>query len=471
MTLGARTDILGSVTSTDRPALRAARRARGWSLADAARELEALARAAGSPGARAASLKSLLSRWENGHAAPDAANRALLARLYERTPAELGLVTEQAAPADHAWRLRGLVAAAATVDRTVLDAWAAQAELVRGLDDEIGAAGAAGAVRALVEDLERTLTHAAASGTRSAVAVLLARAVTLAGWQELDLGDTERAWQRFARAREAATIAAHPAPGVPARPGTGADARAVAHPSPPTSPAEPAAEADEVHAEAVAGQAAVLLALDVPVAALALVDASFPPHVLGGDGSPGPSPVTEGGRAWLAAGRGAALAAAGRAGDALRVYEAAERAFAAEAAHPSPARGPGGRHPIRAADLRRWRGQALAPLGRPDCASTLEAALAAGIGSVRERAATHAALAVALAGQGSGDGAGRAAAHARTARDLAERIGSVRVIAQLTHGGGAAREGDGQAGRSPETAPSGAGARRSGAGGRSWVTS
>src|SRR6185437_6852137 len=93
---------------TSRSALRTARAARGWSQAEAARELVALAGARGVPVATPSSLKTQLSRWENGHALPDAPYRALLGALYAGL--ELGL--EDAQTADPAQRLRAQVATA-----------------------------------------------------------------------------------------------------------------------------------------------------------------------------------------------------------------------------------------------------------------------------------------------------------------------------------------------------------------------
>jgi transcriptional regulator with XRE-family HTH domain len=442
------------VTVSARPALLAARRARGWSQADAAREFAALAHAGGMSGAAPASLKSLLSRWENGHATPDAANRALLARLYGRSAAELGLACPDVGTAG-AGRLRARLAAAAALDAGLLRTWSDQLDLAHRLDDEVGAAGASGVVRALVAELDRALVHATTPGVRARAAVLVAHAATLAGWQELDLGDAEQAWLRFARAREAAVLAAADvgwprsaraaseprSPGRPAAEATaarpvageaGVDRSLRAGGAHAARPVRPGAdrvdtradthrvqrdEIDEAHAEAVAGQAAVLVDLGEADGALTLLGES-------GAGSGG-------GDAWLAAARGAAEAARGR-------VDAAECEFAAALAA-------GGGPP--ADDLRRWRGRALAATGHGDVVSELEAAIAAGIRSIRERAATHAALAVALSeidraprspGRTLGTGPGalgeRAAGHARTARELAERSGSGRAIALLARG-------------------------------------
>jgi hypothetical protein len=69
--------------------LQAARRTRGWSQARAVWELARLAKRKGVKTASAASLKTELSRWENGHVTPDY-YQTLLCELFRSTPGELG---------------------------------------------------------------------------------------------------------------------------------------------------------------------------------------------------------------------------------------------------------------------------------------------------------------------------------------------------------------------------------------------
>ena len=69
--------------------LQAARRARGWSQARMVWELMRLAERKKIGVASAASLKTQLSRWENGHVTPDY-YQALLCELLGATPGELG---------------------------------------------------------------------------------------------------------------------------------------------------------------------------------------------------------------------------------------------------------------------------------------------------------------------------------------------------------------------------------------------
>ena len=193
--------------------LRAARVAQGWSQSDAAR---ALARAAADRGMRVAvpaSLKTQLSRWENGHAVPEAPYRILLAELYGRTAVELGLErTAHTDPEpDPAGRLRARVAAAAAVDGAVVALWQRQLTTLQELDDRLGAPGAAAAVRVLVDQLEAVLPHLPERDHRRAVAALLSRAAALAGVQALDAGDPDSADARFVAAADAATAAGVPA--------------------------------------------------------------------------------------------------------------------------------------------------------------------------------------------------------------------------------------------------------------------
>ena len=70
--------------------LQAARHKRGWSQGRLVWELTKLAQNKGASVATSASLKTLISRWENGHATPDASYQPLLCKLYGSSPAELG---------------------------------------------------------------------------------------------------------------------------------------------------------------------------------------------------------------------------------------------------------------------------------------------------------------------------------------------------------------------------------------------
>jgi transcriptional regulator with XRE-family HTH domain len=368
--------VTGRTGRTGAGGLRAARAARGWSQSQAASELSALARASGAPVAGAASLKTLLSRWENGHAVPDPQYRTLLGELYDRTAEELGIAGPPADPeaAGAQARLRAALASAAAVDEAALALWREQLHVATRLDDELGTTGAGGLVRALVGRLDETLRHAIGSSRRRETAAVLAPAAVLAGAQELDRGRPDLAWQCYDRARTA-----------------GAEANA-----------------PDVAADAVAGQATVLVDVGEAAAAVALLDAAEPEL---------PHPA----RARIAGARAGAAAALGDADGARHAISAAgERLPHGDAAEPTLA--------VELVDLDRWHGHALTVLGDPAAARPLRRALAAPPRSVRHRAAVHADLALTLAPEHPAD----AAHHARAARELAERIGSARTQARLS---------------------------------------
>ncbi|QYN34626.1 helix-turn-helix transcriptional regulator [Pseudonocardia sp. DSM 110487] len=354
--------------------LRAARAERGWSQSQAARELVTLARSSGAPVAGAASLKTLLSRWENGHAVPEPQYRALLGELYGRTPAELGIAAPPADPAAAGApaRFRAALAAAAALDEAALALWREQLDVATRLDDELGATGAGELVRALVERLDETGRHTLAPSRRAAVATVLAPAAILAGGQELDRGRPDIAWQRYDLARTAA------------------------------------AEADlpDAAADVVAGQATVLIDVGEAAAAISLLDAVEPAL-----------PRTA--RPRVAGARAGAAAALGDATAARRAISAVSRRLPADTVEPAVA--------VELADLDRWHGHALTVLGDPAAAHPLRRALTAPPRSARHRAAVHADLALTLAVEHPDD----AAAHARAAHALAERIGSTRTQERL----------------------------------------
>ena len=184
--------------------LRAARDAQGWSQSVAARALAGLARQRGVPVASAASLKTLLSRWENGHATPEAPYRALLEELYAESGVDLTPPAPVPDTAGPVTRLRARLATAAAVDAEVVALWRAQLVTAQHLDDRLGGAGAANAVGVLVEQLESVLPHLPDPDRHQPVAALLARACLLAGTQALDAGDPDTAVARFTRAAETA---------------------------------------------------------------------------------------------------------------------------------------------------------------------------------------------------------------------------------------------------------------------------
>ncbi|MEV1294745.1 helix-turn-helix transcriptional regulator [Pseudonocardia sp. NPDC049635] len=199
-----------SGTGRGYPFLRAARLDRGWSQARAAQELARLAERTGGGRARPGSLKTQLSRWENGHATPAPGQRALLAELYGSTPAGLGL--EPAAPAGTAdpdgtagtQRLRAALDRSAAIGDTELRLLGDQLRAIAALDGRLGTAAAHGPLAALVEQLRELLSHCVHPERTVALAELLAGAALLAGDQEHDRAAPDRAWLAYGLAADAA---------------------------------------------------------------------------------------------------------------------------------------------------------------------------------------------------------------------------------------------------------------------------
>jgi transcriptional regulator with XRE-family HTH domain len=75
--------------------LKVIRQAHGWSQLRLVTELERASIAHGIRPPTRASLKTQVSRWENGHTDPDDLYSSLLAEVYATTPADLGLLRQQ----------------------------------------------------------------------------------------------------------------------------------------------------------------------------------------------------------------------------------------------------------------------------------------------------------------------------------------------------------------------------------------
>lgn len=376
------------MTATQPPsALRGARHARGWSLTETAQRLVTLGAARGATVASARSLRSQLSRWENGHAVPEPTYRALLAELLAQPPGALGIAPPVVEPAEAAAdRLRAALAAATAVARSGVDPWRAQLAALRRLDDELGTEAAADLTDTLVERLDRLLGHTVERRMRGALAEILSAATALAGAHALDRGAPDEAWRRYDRARATAIVAENP--------------RAMA--------------------AATSGLVEVLVEIGEPEAALTLLDETELDV-----------PDTDPAAVRLAAATATAAAAAGRPSVALAALArvAAGRPAPAPDAPPVVDRVHPIDPPIELADLHRWRAGALALLGGA-ATDDLRQALAAPPRAVRHRAEVLADLATALVDVAPEE----AGVCAREARGLALHIGAPRITARLEAG-------------------------------------
>ncbi|HEV7472055.1 MAG TPA: hypothetical protein VGO23_20050 [Pseudonocardia sp.] len=356
---------------TGRPGLRAARAARRWSQTVAARELAALGRERAAPTASAVSLKTQLSRWENGHATPDPPYRALLAELYGTDEAALGLAVPEAGPGPVASPLPAALAEARAIDDAAVELLAEQLRLVARLDHRLGPAGAADVLTALVERLAAVLDHTLVTSRRRAIATLLAEAAALAGELALDRGRPDEAWGLHGRSRAAALEAGH----------------------------------EELAERAVVGRAAVLWETGLVEEALELLEGRT--------------------SRWATLARGEAHAAAGRTGPARSAFDEAVAPPAGSRPEIDVA---AVSLPIDMDLVHRRRSRALAPLGDLDAMDALRCTAEDPAAPVRERLAATTGLALGLAHAGHQREAGE---RTRQALLLGLRIGADAVRDRL----------------------------------------
>lgn len=327
------------------------------------------------------SLKTKLSRWENGHEAVGLPEyRRLFREIYGRTDAELGFPPDDTCgPGDD---LRAQLAAARTVDTATVETFRAQIEQTRRLDRQFGGLTQLDQIRHHIDHVVELLAHGPAGGHRAGLTAALTEASTLAGWQALDRDDTTQAWQHYERAKHSAREADSPL----------------------------------LLAHATAEQGFVLTALGDNTHA---AEQTAHARTFAADAAP---PLL---RAWLAAAHGETLAATGDRDGALRAFDTASVLLPADPTDPAlPFLFLGGAH------LDRWRGNALAQLGEPDAIAQLAGALARLPAAwIRSRAALLVDLAFAHAAAGDRDAA---LSHARAARQLAHQIHSDRHIRRLS---------------------------------------
>lgn len=276
-----------------------------------------------------ASLKTALSRWENGQT-PDPAYRRVFRELYGLTDAELGFsdnnTTPDTLPDTGLSELAGRLRSAERVDAELISVLDAQTHHLRLLDRRFGAAVILDQMSGHVDSVSGLLTHSVRGADREALARVLADAGALAGWQALDTGAVQRAWAHFTLARTAAAEAQRPA----------------------------------LLAHALGEQAYALLELGRAGSAAQLIDVAA--------GTRGLPPLL---RAWLAAAKGEMLAAAESGAEAMRAFDTAHALLPDERNDDAL--------PFLALDevhLARWRGNAMARLGRADAIDQLTAALA-----------------------------------------------------------------------------------------------
>lgn len=362
-------------------ALKKARRQLDWSVAQTLQRLGQLARARGIAIASEPSMRTLLSRWENGHrAVGDAHYRSLLCELYGRTPRELGFVEDDELN-EGADELRARLHVARSVDEATVELFHAQIEGARRVDRRFGGVTQLAALRGQIEDVERLLRYGVPAPLRAALAGALVEAATLAGWEALDRLALRSAWDlhetAVATAREVGS------------------ASRLAH-----------AMAQQAMVVVDLGEAR--LAVDLVAEARAVGDAASSRLL----------------RSWLAAAEGEIRAAAGDRDGALCSFDDADQLLPEDPREPDLPF-------LFLADghLDRWRGHVLASVGEPTAIDQLEHALQRLPSDfVRARASTLVDLAVASAAAGERDAA---LAYSREARRVANQVASDRQLRRL----------------------------------------
>ena len=359
--------------------LQAVRKQLGYSAEAVIRMLLKRADALGVPVMTAASLKTKLSRWENGHEAVSETYQRLFRDIYGRTNEELGFPPE--ADDSDAAELRSRLAMAKTVDADTVEVFLRQINDARHVDRRFGGSTLLDQLRSTIKQVEDLLSYNTIGRQRERLAGALTEASTLAGWEALDRNALGQAWEHYERAKSAAREAMAPA----------------------------------LLAHAAAEQAFVLI--DVGETASAVEQLAYACEVAEGAAPPLL-------RAWLSAAHGEGLAAVGDRDGALRAFDVADALLPSESVDAAlPFLFLGGSH------LDRWRGNALSKLGEPEAIDQLVEALPRVPAQfVRARTGLLVDLALAFAAAGDRDAA---LDHSRQARRLASQIKSDRHLRRL----------------------------------------
>jgi hypothetical protein len=357
--------------------LQAVRHQFGWSQARLIAELRVRARAVGIELGSDASLKTGISRHENGRVEPEGDWRRLYRLVYGRTDEELGFhATQPETRGEAAEELTARLAASRGLSLGDVRLMQRQVDQIRRLDRQLGGPAVLEQLRALISTMTELMAYSLRPQVRESLAAVVADAGALAGWQALDIGAVGQAWRHYELAKSAAREVGN--------------AALLAH-----------AMGEQSVALLDLGQ--VPMAVDLIREAQAIADGRGP-RLLG---------------AWLHAAEAEAHASCGNDGDCRHALDAATAMLPPDTSDPAL--------PyifLSEPHLARWRGNCLAKIGDGTAIDDLTAALRGMDSSfVRAEASLRCDLAHALIICGELDEAQR---HARKARQLAMRIGSVR---------------------------------------------
>src|SRR3954471_5265135 len=164
----------------NRTKLQAVRRELGYPATTVLRLLAERARAHNVAIMTPASLKTKLSRWENGHEAVGLPEyRRLFREIYGRTNEELGFPPDDAGEAEellpHLWIAR-------TVDAGTVELFRQQVEQARHVDRRFGGLTVLDQLRSHIQQIQELLGFSTLRGQREALAGVLTEASSLAGW-------------------------------------------------------------------------------------------------------------------------------------------------------------------------------------------------------------------------------------------------------------------------------------------------
>ena len=151
-------------------------------------------------------LKTTISRHENGRVYPGEDWRKLYRLAYGRTDEELGFAQagrtpDRVAPLDD---LRDRLAAARRVDMSLVQAMHRQVHHIRILDRRLGAPSLLEQTRSVITTLTELVSHSLKPSVRQALAAALSDVGALAAWQALDVGAIQQAWNHYEIAKSAA---------------------------------------------------------------------------------------------------------------------------------------------------------------------------------------------------------------------------------------------------------------------------
>ena len=363
--------------------LQAVRAEFGWSQSRLVVELRRRAALEGTPLGSDATMKTEVSRHENGRVTPSHTWRRLYRAAYGRTDEELGFLQPrpEAVSLVGTEELSARLAASAALSIVEVQLLARQVDQIRTLDRQIGAHAVLDQLRNVIGTITALREYSLRPSIREALAALLADAGALAGWQALDVGSISQAWRHYETAKEAAREAGSPA----------------------------------LLAHAMAEQSILILEVGEPRHAVELIQAARSVNE-----RHGPPLLT----AWLHATEGEAHSVAGADRECRNALDAAFAQLPRDTSDPAL--------PFIFLDephISRWRGNCLARLGDEGAVDALTNALATMDASfARAEAGLRCDLAQAMVIRGD---LGEAHAQARRARQMAMRVGSVRQLRRV----------------------------------------